>query len=170
MFAALVKIRRPSYKYSYVHFSPLLFIQREKSIATWDFRRQPRLKKQKKAISIRAKMKQRTRTTGNADASAHGVESVHSDRNNKRATKKMKFQQKLLKFESLPDYMQDNEFIRDHYRCEWPLKYVVLSVFSVHNETLNIWTWVFVFLIFFPNVTDRPFSLKKFKFCSSGLS
>ncbi|XP_027065474.1 heptahelical transmembrane protein 2-like isoform X2 [Coffea arabica] len=93
-------------------------------------------------------MKQRTRTTGNADASAHGVESVHSDRNNKRATKKMKFQQKLLKFESLPDYMQDNEFIRDHYRCEWPLKYVVLSVFSVHNETLNIWTHLVGFAIF----------------------
>ncbi|CDP02857.1 unnamed protein product [Coffea canephora] len=93
-------------------------------------------------------MKQRSRTTGNADASAHGVESVHSDRNNKRATKKMKFQQKLLKFESLPDYMQDNEFIRDHYRCEWPLKYVVLSVFSVHNETLNIWTHLVGFAIF----------------------
>lgn len=99
-------------------------------------------------------MKQRTRTTGNAECSAHRVGSVHSDRNDRKVTRKMsnqqkpKFQHKLLKFESLPDYMQDNEFIRDHYRCEWPLKHVVLSVFSVHNETLNIWTHLVGFAIF----------------------
>ncbi|XP_073156584.1 heptahelical transmembrane protein 3-like [Henckelia pumila] len=55
---------------------------------------------------------------------------------------------RLEKFEALPEYLKDNEFIRDYYRCEWPLKDVLLSVFSLHNETLNIWTHLVGFLIF----------------------
>ncbi|XP_073289601.1 heptahelical transmembrane protein 3 [Primulina huaijiensis] len=55
---------------------------------------------------------------------------------------------RLEKYESLPEYLKDNEFIRDYYRCEWPLKDVFLSVFSLHNETLNIWTHLVGFLIF----------------------
>lgn len=47
---------------------------------------------------------------------------------------------KLVKYEALPEYLKDNEFIRDYYRCEWPLKDIALSLFSWHNETLNIWT------------------------------
>ncbi|XP_020554431.1 uncharacterized protein LOC105155400 isoform X2 [Sesamum indicum] len=54
----------------------------------------------------------------------------------------------LLKYEALPEYLKDNEFIRDYYRCEWPLKDVVLSIFSLHNETLNIWTHFLGFMIF----------------------
>lgn len=46
----------------------------------------------------------------------------------------------LVNFEELPEYMKDNEFIRNYYRCEWPLKDVALSIFSLHNETINIWT------------------------------
>ncbi|KAL0337765.1 UNVERIFIED_CONTAM: Heptahelical transmembrane protein 2 [Sesamum calycinum] len=55
---------------------------------------------------------------------------------------------RLVKYEALPDYLKDNEFITDYYRCEWPLKDIVLSIFSVHNETLNIWTHLIGFLIF----------------------
>jgi len=46
----------------------------------------------------------------------------------------------LIGFDSVPGYLQDNEFILDYYRSEWPLKDTILSVFSIHNETLNIWT------------------------------
>ncbi|KZV33980.1 heptahelical transmembrane protein 2-like [Dorcoceras hygrometricum] len=55
---------------------------------------------------------------------------------------------RLDKYEDLPEYLKDNEFIRDYYRCEWPLKDVLCSVFSLHNETLNIWTHLVGFLIF----------------------
>ncbi|KAK6942336.1 AdipoR/hemolysin-III-related [Dillenia turbinata] len=55
---------------------------------------------------------------------------------------------KLLKYEELPEYMKDNEYILDHYRCEWPLKDVIFSVFAWHNETLNIWTHLGGFLVF----------------------
>ncbi|GER37332.1 heptahelical transmembrane protein 2 [Striga asiatica] len=51
-----------------------------------------------------------------------------------------KFERRLLKYDELPEYLKDNEFIRDYYRCEWPLKDATLSLFCLHNETLNIWT------------------------------
>ncbi|KAM3383519.1 heptahelical transmembrane protein 2 [Capsicum galapagoense] len=60
----------------------------------------------------------------------------------------MKKRCRLMKYEELPVYLQDNEFIRDYYRCEWPLKDVALSIFSWHNETLNIWTHLIGFVIF----------------------
>ena len=46
----------------------------------------------------------------------------------------------LVDYQSLPSYLKDNEFILNYYRAEWPLKQTVLSIFSIHNETLNIWT------------------------------
>ncbi|KAL3840685.1 hypothetical protein ACJIZ3_025276 [Penstemon smallii] len=55
---------------------------------------------------------------------------------------------RLVKYEALPEYLQDNEFIRNYYRCEWPIKDVIFSIFSLHNETLNIWTHLLGFMIF----------------------
>ncbi|XP_073034518.1 heptahelical transmembrane protein 3-like isoform X1 [Primulina eburnea] len=69
---------------------------------------------------------------------AENGEDCHEEKNPRR----------LEKYEALPDYLKDNEFIRDYYRCEWPLKDVLLSVFSLHNETLNIWTHLVGFIIF----------------------
>lgn len=52
--------------------------------------------------------------------------------------KKVKYQ--LVEYHSLPGYLKDNEYILRHYRADWPLKQAVLSIFTIHNETLNVWT------------------------------
>lgn len=56
----------------------------------------------------------------------------------KRLWKKVKYQ--LVEYHALPGYLKDNEYILGHYRSEWPLKQALLSVFTIHNETLNVWT------------------------------
>ncbi|KAH7672486.1 AdipoR/hemolysin-III-related protein [Dioscorea alata] len=54
----------------------------------------------------------------------------------------------LVGFESLPTFLKDNEFILNYYRSQWPWKQTILSIFSIHNETLNIWTHLIGFIIF----------------------
>ena len=56
----------------------------------------------------------------------------------KKLWKKVKYQ--LVEYHALPGYLKDNEYILAHYRAEWPLKQALLSIFSIHNETLNVWT------------------------------
>lgn len=64
----------------------------------------------------------------------------------KKLWKKVKYQ--LVEYHSLPGFLRDNEFIIGHYRSEWPLKQVFLSMFTIHNETLNVWTHLIGFFIF----------------------
>ncbi|CAN8314912.1 unnamed protein product [Cochlearia groenlandica] len=59
-----------------------------------------------------------------------------------------RIERRLMKYEELPMYMKDNEYIHNHYRCQWSLRDTFLSAFSWHNETLNIWTHLIGFMIF----------------------
>ncbi|KAK3002500.1 hypothetical protein RJ639_021486 [Escallonia herrerae] len=82
----------------------------------------------------------------------------------KRLWKKVKYQ--LVEYHSLPGYLKDNEYIIGHYRSEWPMKQILISVFSIHNETLNVWTHLIGFFLFLsltiytavkvPTVVDFP--------------
>lgn len=55
----------------------------------------------------------------------------------------------LVEYNSLPGYLKDNEYILGYYRGgEWPLRQVFLSIFTLHNETLNVWTHLIGFFIF----------------------
>lgn len=64
----------------------------------------------------------------------------------KRLWKKVKYQ--LVEYHALPEYLRDNEYILRYYRPEWPIKQVLLSMFTIHNETLNVWTHLVGFFIF----------------------
>ncbi|GMQ02278.1 hypothetical protein CsSME_00048582 [Camellia sinensis var. sinensis] len=92
-------------------------------------------------------MKMKRRSGNNAKLDGNGEEeragSVDSGQNMKQG-----FERQLVKYESLPEYLKDNEFILDYYRCGWLLKETLLTVFAWHNETLNIWTHLGGFIIF----------------------
>ncbi|GAB2231800.1 hypothetical protein Drorol1_Dr00010812 [Drosera rotundifolia] len=91
-----------------------------------------------------------------------GERSTAMEGKGKRMWKKVKYQ--LVEYGSLPGYLKDNEFIQGYYRAEWPLKQTLLSIFSIHNETLNVWTHLIGFFLFLsltiytatrvPNVVD----------------
>ena len=46
----------------------------------------------------------------------------------------------LVHFQVAPSYLQDNPFIRTGYRMDLTWKEAALSVFQLHNESMNIWT------------------------------
>ncbi|TVU50055.1 hypothetical protein EJB05_01410 [Eragrostis curvula] len=64
------------------------------------------------------------------------------------ATKEKKRKYELIRYDELPEWLKDNEFIHGYYRCEWPMKETLLSIFSIHNETLNVWSHLVGFLLF----------------------
>ncbi|XP_042029756.1 heptahelical transmembrane protein 4-like [Salvia splendens] len=101
------------------------------------------------------------RAVKSCDASDENLVSPGEGKGNK-LWKKVKYQ--LVEYHALPGYLKDNEYILAHYRAEWPLKQAFLSIFSIHNETLNVWTHLLGFFLFLsltiytamkvPNVVD----------------
>jgi len=60
----------------------------------------------------------------------------------------LKHGQPLLKYDEAPEYLKTNPYIRTGYRASQSWSQCLLSVLTLHNETLNIWTHLLGFLFF----------------------
>ena len=52
-----------------------------------------------------------------------------------------------ITFDECPEYLKDNEFIRCGYRSGFTYRQSYLSLFHIHNETVNVWTHLLGFLL-----------------------
>ena len=56
---------------------------------------------------------------------------------------------KRMRFESLPSWMKDNQYLQAHYRPPmYSIRGCVKSMFRLHTETWNIWTHLLGFVLF----------------------
>ncbi|KAM9539523.1 progestin and adipoQ receptor family member 3-like isoform 1-T2 [Salvelinus alpinus] len=56
---------------------------------------------------------------------------------------------RLYTFEQIPLFMKENPYITDGYRARLQSKLCLKSIFVLSNETVNIWTHLLGFLLFF---------------------
>lgn len=54
----------------------------------------------------------------------------------------------LCSFHNAPAWLQDNQYVHDGYRANISKRDAALSIFRLHNETINIWTHLLGFLFF----------------------
>eukprot|EP00128_Syssomonas_multiformis_P000102 Colp12_sorted_trinity150504_noHs@18609 len=75
--------------------------------------------------------------------------SCGSDLNERRGNKhpphhgKAKRRAKTVAFHDAHNFLQDNHYIKHGYRHEHTIKDCLVSLFTLHNETLNVWTHLF---------------------------
>ncbi|CAO2833920.1 unnamed protein product [Amaranthus hypochondriacus] len=84
--------------------------------------------------------------TLNNHADCEDLDKISKQKRGKKLWRKVRYQ--LVEYHSLPTFLRDNEYILGHYRSEWPLKQVLFSIFTIHNETLNVWTHLIGFFLF----------------------
>ncbi|CAF2136805.1 unnamed protein product [Brassica napus] len=77
-----------------------------------------------------------------------GQDGDETKKKNKKKSQKTTRRRQLMSFSELPDYMKDNEFILNYYRADWSIRDAFFSVFSFHNESLNVWTHLLGFILF----------------------
>ncbi|XP_048388326.1 progestin and adipoQ receptor family member 3a isoform X3 [Stegostoma tigrinum] len=56
---------------------------------------------------------------------------------------------RLYTYEQLPSFLKDNPYITDGYRAYLPSKLCLKSLFILSNETVNIWSHLLGFFLFF---------------------
>jgi adiponectin receptor len=81
---------------------------------------------------------------GDADnaAVAASLQAAPKRRKGKAQAAKVQKQRKsiLYGWDDLPEYLRDNEFIHTGYRSETGLRGSLRSLFTLHNESGNVWT------------------------------
>jgi predicted membrane channel-forming protein YqfA (hemolysin III family) len=55
---------------------------------------------------------------------------------------------KLFTYQEIPERLKRNPYVLGSYRMNLTLQECISSLFSIHNETLNIWTHLFGFILF----------------------
>lgn len=72
-------------------------------------------------------------------------------------------------FHELPAHLQDNDCIIGGYRAYYSIKECAMSIFRIHNETMNIWTHLvgslFYFSLLFITVYNLPTGASYSDFC-----
>ncbi|XP_076875305.1 progestin and adipoQ receptor family member 3b isoform X2 [Brachyhypopomus gauderio] len=56
---------------------------------------------------------------------------------------------RLYTYEQIPVFLKENPYITDGYRAHLPSKLCLKSMFVLSNETVNIWTHLLGFMLFF---------------------
>ncbi|XP_053795847.1 progestin and adipoQ receptor family member 3 isoform X3 [Vidua macroura] len=56
---------------------------------------------------------------------------------------------RLYTYEQIPVFLKDNPYITDGYRAYLPSRLCIKSLFILSNETVNIWSHLLGFLLFF---------------------
>eukprot|EP00066_Takifugu_rubripes_P014063 XP_011603329.1 PREDICTED: progestin and adipoQ receptor family member 3-like isoform X1 [Takifugu rubripes] len=56
---------------------------------------------------------------------------------------------RLYTYEQIPLFLKENPYITDGYRAHLPSKLCLRSIFILSNETVNIWSHLLGFLLFF---------------------
>lgn len=72
----------------------------------------------------------------------------HKDTQPSRAIRSPDGSLPLYHYDHIPHWMQSNPFIRASYRAHYSVDMCIRSLFSIHNETANVWTHL-LGLIFF---------------------
>ena len=54
----------------------------------------------------------------------------------------------LVSYDEIPEWLRDNAYIHNYYRCEYTTEMCLRSFFMIHNEVGNVWTHVAGFFLF----------------------
>lgn len=83
-----------------------------------------------------------TSTTALAAEMKSSLSSSLGDSGNREKARELwcNVKHQLVEYSQLPEYLRDNAFIIRHYRADWNFKHAFYSMFSMHNETFNVWS------------------------------
>jgi hypothetical protein len=80
-------------------------------------------------------------STGDVDSRTEDIKlAPRRVRGRAPALRRRSLGQRLFHWGELPEYLRDNEFIKSGYRANTGFRGSLRSLFSLHNESGNVWT------------------------------